>query len=80
MQTTRETSRTDWPTMNSTSRTPRPLGNALEQERREWREQKSWDEPARATNDAARIYVGNLLYTVQMEDVQKLFEDSGYTV
>ena len=58
----------------------RPLGNALERYRRERKVQNNQNEPARGRVEGARIYVGNLSYTVQMEDVRRLFEERGFVV
>jgi RNA recognition motif-containing protein len=58
----------------------RPTGARLERDRRVRKEQRSREEYARERAEDARIYVGNLSYTVQRNDVAKLFDEAGYDV
>lgn len=58
----------------------RPVGDRLERDRRVRKEQRIRDEPARERIEGARIYVGNMSYTVQRDDVEKLFDEAGYDV
>ena len=58
----------------------RPLGDSLERDRRVRKEQRVLDEPGRDKSEGTRIYIGNLSYTVQKSDVERLFDEAGYDV
>jgi RNA recognition motif-containing protein len=79
MSPTRGFGSSDWRAKETTAGS-RPLGDNLEKERRVRKEQRILDEPGRDKSEGARIYVGNLSYTVQKNDVERLFDEAGYDV
>ena len=79
MPPTRGFGASDWRVKDATTGS-RPFGDSLERDRRVRKKQRMLDEPGRDKSEGTRIYVGNLSYTVQKNDVERLLDEAGYDV